>query len=95
MPACVKTIACAYAVLILVGFLPAGPVAAGEGETLSGDDFVAIIGGNTLVGENNSGLSYQIFYGADGTMKGYSEKGDWSGTDEGAWEADGEQVCFK
>ena len=95
MPACIKSIACAFAVLILVGFMLADPVAAGEAEMLNGDAFMAKIGGNTLVGENDSGVSYQVFYGADGTMKGYSEKGDWAGFNEGAWEADGKMLCFQ
>jgi len=95
MPACIKSIACAFAVLILVGFMLADPVAAGEAEMLNGDAFMAKIGGNTLVGENDSGVSYQVFYGADGTMKGYSKKGDWAGFNEGAWEADGKMICFQ
>ena len=95
MPACIKSIACAFAVLILVRFMLADPVAAGEAEMLNGDAFMAKIGGDMLVGENDSGVSYQVFYGADGTMKGYSEKGDWAGFNEGAWEADGKMLCFQ
>ena len=44
MPACIKSIACAFAVLILVGFMLADPVAAGEAEMLNGDAFMALNG---------------------------------------------------
>ena len=62
---------------------------------LSGNEFAAMLSGNTIVGDTTDGAFFKVFYATDGSMRGYSEKGDWSGTDEGTWEGEEDRVCFQ
>ena len=86
---------CSVFILFVCGALASGEIAASEEVKLAGADFTAKIAGNTVVGDTVSGVMFQVYYAKNGTMKGYSEKGDWSGSDEGKWEAESDKICYQ
>lgn len=75
--------------LVLAGGI-AGAALAGDMTKLNGDEIRAKVSDTTITGTMLPDVPYAEFYGADGTIKGATADGPYSGT----WSIDGDTMCF-